>query len=651
MAGRSKNKLLYSVEDISDDLKIFSFKKLFFKSLEYPKILNLIDWGEKHFYLPSETSAEPGKWRLERFPFIKKIALALSVNSSAREIVVEKAAQLGLTTLTIMWLFYIADVFPSPTIYTQKSDDDIKDFVKQKLKTHIAVCRRLDYILGDKKPRHLSRAYNDHGYPGGYLACGGANETGFIRSKSTRYAGIDEEDTFKCDVSGEGSPVALIKKRQVTFPDSKLFRISTPTLEETSTIEPAYFYGSQEQYYIPCPHCNNIFVIDWEMIKYSKKLDIDNLPVEYFLECPFCGDKIVENEHKTWMLDNGEWMSTKNIEDSEKPLPPYIVSNEIANPSFQISAFYSPIGHFSWRDAIKEWFEYLEKRDIGLLKVIVNQTWGKTFKLLQDSRTKTILYNRREAYKAEVPNEALVLTAGCDIQDDRIELEVVGWGQFEENWSIDYVVLYGDTSIKGDNEGLLPDRTPTVWRLLDDYLQRTYRHESGADIPIEKVLIDSGYKTEEVNIFCAPRERRRIYPVQGKAGWSKGFFSCQARRHERYGTIQYRAHTDECKNKIYAMLNLDSPGNGYCHFPVSNVYTEKYFYGLTCEFREVKLVRGKRTIAWTNPSGARNEPIDCRVYAYCAFLSYPINLAQRAKDGFLTTKKVRVTRFRGNSGL
>jgi len=637
---------------VSDYEKITKIITSFYVALALSEDLDLETWGELYRKLPRESSAEYGDWSLRRFPFLRKIARALNPKSNAVEIVVMKGAQLGFTELVITWLLYIADVYPSPCIYTQNTDDAVKDFVKQKWKPSVKACEKLLYILGENKPNYLSRSWDNHGYPGGFIAMGGASgSSDFIRSKSVRYAGVDEEDTYKLNVSDQGSPIGLIRKRQQTFSDKKMFRLSTPVLEETSTIKPAFLAGSQEYFYVPCPYCGDFFIIKWEQIKYSKKLDTSGLPTEIFLECPSCADKIIEVDHKDYMLDNGDWFSTKDPENSEKPLERYLVG-DVEFPSFHLSSFYSPVGQFSWRDAIREWFEYTSTNDIEKLKVIINQTWGETFSDEGREISTNYLVQRREQYTNEVPEGCLVLTAGADIQDDRIEIEVVGWGMFEENWSIDYVVIYGDTSQLGDLQGLLPDGQPTVWKLLDDYLVTKFEHPSGYKMPIECTMIDAHYKTEEVNIFCKQRENRRVYPICGIEGWSKGLWSCNKARHERYGTLQYRAHGYELKNKIYAMLKIDIVGPAYCHFPIRDIYNDAHFYGLTCEYKESRITGGRLKLVWVNKTGARNEPLDCRQYAYCAFLAYPVNLSQRLKNGFVEqkTRKVRVKKY-GSEGL
>jgi phage terminase large subunit GpA-like protein len=660
--SRKQKQKIKATSELSTADKLLLLRKAFYEAIAFDESMDLDDWSDKYRILPQETSSEHGAWITARFPFLRKIMKKLSPSSLARMIVVMKGAQLGFTESAINWILYNAHCRPGPLLYTQKTDDAARDFSNQKLKPSILVCEALAGILGDQRPKQYASSWDNKAYPGGFAVLGGANSTPFLRSKSIRDAIADEEDTFERSLGNEGSPIWLIIKRMVNFPDKKFYRLSTPLIKETSTIEPAYEAGSQEQYYVPCPHCNpnadedgHMFVIKWENIKYSKELDNNTgNPKDVWCECPHCASRIDEALWKTWMLDNGDWYSVKGAEKRYKV-------GDVPNPSFQISSLYSPFGFFSWDEAVGEWFEYQRTKDVALLQVFINQTLAETFSLEGSEISHEYLYNRRESYSGnlgdfDVPMDALCLTAGVDIQDDRIEVETVGWGLLEENWSIDYTVLPGDTALKGDRYGMLKTGQPSVWRLLDDYLMRQWKHESGVHMPIEVTMIDAKYKTEEVHTFCRLRESRRIFPVTGKEGWGRGLFEAKRRRHARYGTMCYQANVDELKNKVYAQLQIDQPGPGFCHFPKNAKYTEKYFKGLTCEKRSVRMVNGSKVLFWECPEGARNEPIDLRDYAYTAFLAYPVNLPARARQGLVSlfgqvqkTRKRR--RRRGHPGL
>lgn len=663
VAGRPKKPRLVHQKELSLQDKKQLLKNAFYESVAFKQFLDLDEWADTYRILPQATASEHGLWSTKRFPFLRKIMRALSPSSKAREINVMKGAQLGFTETAINWLLYSAHHNPGPCLYAQKTKDSAHDFSTQKFSPSIEACIAVTNILGDKKSKKYADSWSNKAYPGGFIVLGGANSSPFLRSKSIRDAILDEEDTYEANVDGEGSPIKLLGKRMVNFPDRKLFRLSTPVLKETSTIEPAFDGGSQEYYYVPCPFCNALaeddgymFVLKWDTIKWSKSVDKQTgYPEKVWCECPHCAEEIDEDQHKTWMLDNGDWFSTRHG-------PKRVRVGDVVNPSFHLSSLYSPHGFFSWSDAVQEWFDYQRTKDIMLLQVFINQTLAETFTIAGQDISYTYLQQRRESYAGnlgdfDVPNGALVLTAGVDIQDDRIELEVVGWGLFDENWSIRYVVIPGDTAKMGDMNGMLPDGQPSVYKLLDLYLMKRFKHESGVHMPIEITMIDCGYKTEESHTFCRLRESRRIFPVRGDDGWGKGYYSVGHKRHKRYNTITYVAYVDEIKNKVYSQLPIETPGPGYCHFPKRPEYSEKYFKGLVCEVKKTKFVNGKHKLYWFTPSGARNEPLDIRNYSYVAFVAYPVDLEGRSRQGlgFFATDQhdgiKRKPRRRGSKGL
>lgn len=602
--------------------------KLFNTTLVPPSRPDLDEWSDKYVYIPKGTSSEPGLWNTQRFPFLRKIMKALSPSSNAREIVAIKGAQLGFTSLCINWMEYIPAVCPGPTMYVQKTKDAAEDFSSQKLEPHIAECKEIEHLLGAKKPKSLSNKENNKGFPGGFIVLGGANSASFLRSKSIEFAMADEEDSFKGDIEGDGAPIGMIRKRQSNYPFSKFFRLSTPKYKETSTIETGYELGSQEQYYVPCPHCNPggidtgfMFVVQWEQIEYDDTdLDDVGLPKDIHLICPNCGAAI-EEHHKTFMLENGDWFSEKG-----SPGERYRVG-DVEKPSFQISSLYSPLGFFSWRDAVAEWFEYLNKKDRNLLQVFINQTLGQSFSAAGQDISSSWLHERREEYAGKIPLGVLALTAGVDVQEDRLEVEIVGWGLHSESWSIEYAVIWGNPDFLSDAYG-----EKSVWTMLDEYLTARYTNELGAEFFVECTAVDAQYKTETVNKYCKAREHRRVFPTHGKEGWGKGYIKRPNKRHEEYKTWNFTLFVDELKEKTYNLLRVKDHGPGFCHFPKREPYNEKHFKQLTAENKKVVRAGHRDKIKWVLPSGARNEQLDVRNYATAALLIAAPNLEFRAEQ-------------------
>lgn len=626
-------------EELFLDQKLDDLIGAFLNGLTAEERLDLDEWSDTHRVLPSETSSEYGQWRTDRFPFLRRIMKCLSPSSRAREVVAIKGAQLGFTELALNWILYTADHDPGPMMYVQKTKEAAEDFSTQKLVPSIEVCTKVQDTLGDKKPKHLTNTVGNKGFPGGYVVIGGANSGAFLRSKSIGKACADEEDSFPQNVDNEGSPIYMIRKRMSNFPFSKFFRLSTPKIKESSTIEPGYEKGSQEQLYVPCPHCNpeatkvgTWWTIVWGNIRWNKDednapvLDEDGVPTGIGLMCESCGTLIDETK-KTWMLNNGRWMSEKGSKGE-----PYEVG-DVEFPSFHINSLYSPYGFFSWRDAVIEWFEYKNSGDKNLLQGFINQTLGETYSVAGSDISSTWLYNRREDYDPDnkgfdIPEGGLVVTAGVDIQGDRIEVETVAWGLNMENWSLDYGVFFGKTDSLGDINGLDGVGHPTAWKQLDDFLLKTYKHESGAILPIECTMVDTGYMAEVVHIFCRNRQYRNVFPIYGRAGWGKGYFEKPKNQHQEFKTWDFKAYVDELKELTYNQLMVDVVGAGYCHYPKKEQYSEKFFHGLTAEN---KVVSPAKKLMWVCPKGVRNEPLDLRNYATAGFKIYAPNMEIRAQ--------------------
>ena len=639
MVAKAKAGAFKNIKDKTSRDKRIHLAQIFADSVDSPPKKDLDVWADLHYKLPKETSSEYGPWRTARFPFLRRIMKCLSPSSKAKEITAIKGAQLGFTEIAKCWQLYTTAEDPGPMMYVQKTKEAAEDYSTQKLEPTIEICPIVKDTLGSGKPKKLSNTWDNKGFPGGFHVMGGANSGAFLRSKSIAKAVADEEDSYKANIDGEGSPVVMIRKRMSNFPFSKFFRISTPRITETSTIEPAYNSGSQEQCYVPCPECNpfadpkgTYWTIKWKNIiwdKDSKDQPVINpdtgIPDNIGLLCEDCGC-IIEEHRKTWMLENHLWMSEKGSKGE-----PYEVG-DVEYPTFQINSLYSPLGFFSWRDAVKEWFTYLETGDKALLQGFINQTLGETYSLAGKDVSSTWLHSRCEEYTHEVPKKALVLTAGVDVQGDRLEVEILGHGLLEETFSIAYRVFWGNPDYLGDENGLDSNGDPTVWKTLDEFLYKRYQHESGVTMPVECTAVDSRYKTEIVHKYCRLREHRKIFPVRGRDGWGKGLIERPKRRSEKFKTWAFTAWVDELKDKTYSLLMVDRPGPGFQHFPNNEEYTEKHFNGLTSESKKIKYVSGSKVLYWDCPKGVRNEQLDVRNYAYAAFVIYAPNLQYRAEQ-------------------
>jgi phage terminase large subunit GpA-like protein len=323
-------------------------------------------------------------------------------------------------------------------------------------------------------------------------------------------------------------------------------------------------------------------VLAWRNLVWEK-----DRPQSARYRCEAC-EVPIENWQKTGMLASGEWRAT--------------AAGDGKTRGYHINALYAPVGWPSWGDLAAEFLEANKTRET--LQVFCNTVWGEVWKdetaLPLDADA---LYSRREPFGAEVPMGACLLTAGADVQADRIELEIVGWGDGEESWSVGYHVLYGDTG------------ADAVWSELDRLLLRQWRHESGLELPITAACVDAGFEMAQVLEFCRPRLNRKVYATKGASGFGKPIWPRRASKGVHKGEF-FMIGSDTAKERVYGKLRVNLAGPGYCHFPLNR--ERDWFDMLTAERIKARTVHGRAERYFYKPDGVRNEALDCRAYATAA---------------------------------
>ena len=276
-----------------------------------------------------------------------------------------------------------------------------------------------------------------------------------------------------------------------------------------------------------------------------------------------------------------------------------------------MSALYSPWTPLS--DGARDFLE--AKKQPATLKVWVNTYLGETWEEQGEQIDEYDLANRAEDWDA-IPEDVLLLTAGVDVQDDRLEAEIVGWGRDEESWSIAYKTIHGDPP------------APAVWRDLDEFLNQSFEHELGEDMIVRATCIDSGgHHTQAVYKYVAPREGKRIYAIKGVGGEGRPIIGKPSKNN--IGKIKlFPVGVDTAKLLLFSRFRISEPGPGYCHFPVGR--EDEYFKQLAAEKIATRYHKGfaKREFVKTR---TRNEALDVRVYAMSALSLLNVNLTSLAK--------------------
>jgi phage terminase large subunit GpA-like protein len=517
----------------------------------------------------------------------------LSAHEPYRKVVFMKGAQVGATEAGSNFIGYVMHISPAPIMMVQPTEEMVKKISKGRIDTLVAACPELLARVSMKKSRDGENTITQKNFHGGTLFLTGANSAAGLRSVPIRYLILDEVDSYPQDLDGEGSPIELAVARTRTFPNKKIFIISTPTISGMSAIEREFLETDRNYYHVPCPHCGGMQKLVFEQLKWE-----EGKPEAAKYCCAHCG-ALIEERHKVVMLAGGRWV----------PEAPERAS--YSTIGFHINSLYSPYGWQSWGEIADEFVK--AKHDHNRLKTFVNTTLGETWAEKGEAPPYRNLYNRREGYPTnEVPEDVCFLTAGVDVQRDRLELEVVGWCADKRSYSIDYRVLEGDTAATG------------VWDKLSAVVGERWMRGDGMELPLRLMAVDTGYNTTHVHAFCRRFDATRVVPIKGMDSLGMAVAPPRTvditKAGKRVGKLrQWNIGVSFLKSELYAALRLERDAEGtpppsYCHFPQ---YDEGYFRGLTAEEQVKKIVRGYPRYEWKKVY-ERNEPLDCRVYARAA---------------------------------
>ena len=555
--------------------------------------LTVSEWADKHRRLSSKASAEPGPWRTNRTPYLREPMDCLSSISSVQRVVMMFAAQTGKTEAGANWLGYVIDHAPGPMLLVQPTVEMAKRLSKQRLESLITETPVLAEKIAPSRSRDSGNTMFAKDFPGGMMLLTGSNSATGLRSTPCRYIFCDEIDAFPSDVDGEGDPVSLAEKRATTFARRKILLTSTPTVKDFSRIEAEYERSDQRRFYVPCPCCSVMQWLKWPQLKWE-----NNEPATAAYECEVCHERFAEI-HKPAMLRNGEWRAT--------------APSNGKTAGFQLSGLYSPLGWLSWADMVDDFLR--AKTDAPMLKSFVNtrlaETWEEDFasKVSADG-----LLDRCEHYEAAmVPEGGLALTVGVDVQDNRLAISVWAWGREEEGWLLDHQEIYGDPSRQ------------ELWKQLDEVVLREWPHAVGPAMRPDVVAIDSGgHFTAEVYQYARERARQGVVAIKGQSQrgkppigkGSKVDVNHQGRTLKR-GAVVYLVGGDTVKTTLFGRLKHNEQGAGFLHFHMGT--TGEYFEQLTAEKQVLRYNRGGfPTREWVKKPSARNEALDCLVYAYAA---------------------------------
>jgi len=590
--------------EIPDGAEVY--REAYFRGLHPDPDVWIDEWADEYMRIPRDTgAAEPGQYRTSRTPYAREPMRCLSPAHPCKRVVTMVASQLMKTQIALNWIGGLIHMAPS-NILTLLPSLGLAKRVSSRIGKTIKATPVLRERVASSRSRDSRNTMDTKEFEGGSLYVTTAGSAANLAELSARYVYGDEIDRWEVDIGEEGDPIELAETRGSTFGrNAKFYFSSSPTIKGASRIADLFEGSDQRHYYVPCPTCGHMQTLEWERLHYSKDYSV----VHYQCAGPDC-DVLIDEYHKGEMLAQGEWRAH--------------AEGDGETVGFHLNALYSPLGWMDWKSLAKQ-FEKAKKAqakgDLEPMQVFYNTRLAKVWDSAQEQTKADVLKQRArlESYGlGSMPAGVLMLTGSVDVQANRLEFMVMGWGVGMERWIVDFQVVPGDPA---------DERT---WAALDELLKAKYRHPCGVGLGILATGVDSGgHHTDEVYQFCRVRRWRNVFAIKGASKPGRPVIAQRPSmvdvtwkgQTERNGAELWFVGTDTAKDWIYNRYPFES-GPGALHF--ANDLPDDFFDQCVAERKVARYVRGHKRIEWVKGKAERNEALDLMVY--CLAMAHYLGL-------------------------
>ncbi|MBI1265429.1 MAG: phage terminase large subunit family protein [Alphaproteobacteria bacterium] len=553
-------------------------------ALKPPPRLALADWIERDLYLPAGVSALPGKVRL--WPYQRGIADAIS-DPEVERVTLVKSVRVGLSTLLTATIANFVANEPSPILLLLPTEADCRDYVVSDLEPIFEASPAVAGLLSGEADESGRNTLLSRRFPGGSLKIVAAKSPRNLRRHNVRILLIDEADAMA--PTAEGNPLTLGERRTLSFANRKIVTGSTPTIEETSNVLRAYAASDQRVFEVPCPECGAHTEILWRHIEWEA-----GRPDTAAFRCPHC-ETLIPERHKAQMAAAGAWRITR--------------PDVAGHAGFRINALISTLANASWAKLAAEFIAAKDHPD--QLQTFVNTILAEGWREAAEDIDPDALQSRAGDFGLDaIPGDVLLVTAGVDVQGDRLECTFAGHGR-ETAFVLGHVVIWGSP---GDD---------STWAELDELLRTSWPHPNGGRLKVDAAAIDSGDGawTEKVYAFTRARFGRKVLAIKGVAGVRPPLHRSSVK-----GAPMFLVGVDGLKAQI---LQRIARGNT---LRFSDRLEAEYFHQVTSERRTVRYVRGQPVRRFERIPGRRAEALDCLVYALAARHVINANLDVRESE-------------------
>jgi phage terminase large subunit GpA-like protein len=578
-----------------------------------PPRVDVAEWAATYRHISK--GPERGPWRNERTPYLVEPMQAASAHTPYERVVLWFATQLGKSEVLYNSVMQRIHTDPQDMMMVQPTLQDAQDHSSQRFLPTVMQTPAMTGKIAVRKSRDESTSWRSRSIQGGFtMFFGGANSAASLASKPLGFVAADEVDKWPADVDNEGPPLGLVEERMSNFSRRKLLISSTCSIKGQSLIEREYLASDQRRYHVPCPHCNELQVLEWGAkteygLKWSKDDKGRALPETAHYVCKHCGAQI-EEHHKVSMLAGGVWIAQFPGAGMGK------------RAGFWLNKLYSPLGWKSWASLVEEWQQAQDEHKKGNsspLKKFLNSSLAETWEETGRGGDAKALAARAEDYPLGlVPRGGLMLTMGVDTQPDRLEARVWAFGRGEESWLMARHIIYGDPNLDEGTQG-------SPWTRLTEIRRTPIQHKSGAQMLIEATCIDTGgSNTHAVYAYCRAHQHAHVLAIKGSSLEKRPVIGKPSMIDINWrGKVMPRSvklwpiGTDTAKDLLYGRMRVTQVGPGYVHTPKELVDTDEHEQMTAARLMPV-VVKGRHAMRWITPKGTREEAGDCMVYAYAA---------------------------------
>lgn len=566
------------------------------ESAKYTERLPIDQWAEKNIMLPSNT-AEPGKYSCDRAPYQRKPMQVMSPEDPTTQVTLCWGSQNGKTTIENNMMFYYSKEYPVPQAFGFSDDANLKNYIRNKFNPLLEANEQVKNILQAVGGKGSGNTMSTKIYPGGFIKFLSGKSEASLRSDSVMVFIADELDAW--GITKGGDPETLIRKRTNTFGSRRKICLSSTPLN-ASIIFDILKKSTYNKFFLQCPTCGQWFTLEMDNFRWDK--DENNRVTAAWFECPSC-NAIVKNEDKVELLPKGEWRATNMAAD---PL----------HQGFYLPTFYAPPGWISWKDIAQEYVD--AGTDYDSLTVFYNTILAMPYVVGANSNDWRLLYEQNlnsEYMRGKIPNWVNVLTTGSDVQGNRIETTLMGWGFRGRHIVIDHYVFPLE---KDEDMEMLDNHAWTNYR--ESILNGEWIREDGFVMTSMANAIDRSYKSSTVSQFyisLSEPEKNICFPVRGYDRLTGFIPNMKFDRREGLRDAKFwDVPTNPLKRQIFDHLTMkDNESHTVAFLPFYPSDFDQEFYMQL--FSESEIMQNKKLIWVKNRD--RNEILDTHVYNYAMF--------------------------------